>query len=137
MHRYPLTTSPTQLRGLSGAYLAGALLLWFYVEPGWFGCAALLLVGLLAWRDFAGLMRLRGCALRLDERGGVVALERRGQPYFYAKYKVYACRWFAILRLIDTEQPRTLILNFDSVTDPQRYRRLRRSLRALEASRAA
>ena len=135
--RYRLTESRLQIQLLWTSHLVGAVLLWRYVDPGWMAWLAALLAALLAQRDCAALRRRRGEVLSIDEARLLIGLEGRGQPYFYPKYKVYACRWFAILKLVDKHQPRTLILNFDSVDNPQTYRQLRHALQALESSRAA
>ena len=135
--RYLLTESPTQLQLLLLCHAIAAALLWYYVDPDWMALLAVALVCLLALRDCAALRRQRGEVLGIDGARSLISLEKRGQPYFYVKYKVYACRWFAILKLVDKHKPRTLILNFDSVNSPQIYRQLRRTLLALESSRAA
>ncbi len=136
-HRYRLTESPTQVHLLLLAHAIASLLLWYHVDPGWMGLTSVTLVGLLAIRDCAAVRRQNGEILSIDEARALISLEGSEQPYFYAKYKVYACRWFAILKLVDQHQPRTLILNFDSVENAQDYRRLRHTLLALEPCRAA
>ncbi len=135
--RYLLSESRTQILLLLSCHALAAAMLWYYLEPAWIGLAAAVLAGLLALRDCTALRRQQGEVLSIDEARSLVGLEKRGQPYFYTKYKVYACRWFAILKLVDNDQPRTLILSFDSVNNPQTYRRLRHALLALEPSRAA
>ena len=132
-----LTESVLQIQLLVLCHLIGAILLLYFLDPVWMGLLAVVLVALLTQRDCAALRRQHGEILSIDEARSLISLGDREQPYFYAKYKVYACRWFAILKLVDKHQPRTLILNFDSVDNPQNYRKLRRALLALESSRAA
>ena len=135
--KFRLTESPTQIHLLLLAHAAAAILLWFNLAPLWAGSSAVALICLLTLRDRALLRRQRGEVLVVDAARSLISLESTGQPYFYAKYKVYACRWFAILKLEDQHRPRTLILNFDSVDNPQDYRQLRRALLTLEPCRAA
>lgn len=135
--RYRLTESRLQIRLLVLCHVTGAALLFFYLDPGWIGLLAASLAVLLLLRDRSALRSWQGEVLSIDESQALIGLGDHGQPYFYAKYKVYACRWFAILKLVDKHRPRTLILSFDSVENPKNYRRLRHALLALESSRAA
>jgi hypothetical protein len=73
---------------------------------------------------------LEPAALMLPARQGK-------QPYFYTKYKVYQTRWFAILKLVDTDKSRTLILNSDCFNSIQAYQQLRYQLCKMERTGAA
>jgi hypothetical protein len=75
--------------------------------------------------------------LRVIPGHATIEFEQRGQPYFYCKYKVYQTRWFAILKLIDHQHNRTLILIPDSFSSLHSYRRLRQQIRQLERFDAA
>ncbi|TNF89862.1 MAG: hypothetical protein EP300_04455 [Gammaproteobacteria bacterium] len=99
--------------------------------------AAVSLIALLAWREAGRMLRQGTASLMLDASRASIALEQGGQPYFYVKYKVYATRWFAILKLIDKRKTRTLILHPERFDSIQSYRQLRFALTRLEQSNAA
>ena len=131
---FALKPSSKQFRLLLCAQLAAGLLLWVYVEPAWIAVLLILLLPLILLRDMS---RPQDRFLSVDADAGQIAVKSRGQPYFYSKYKVYACRWFAILKLIDQRQPRTLILNPDRFDNPQNYHAVRVALLSLDTNRAA
>ena len=108
-----------------------------YVESGPLKLMAMLLLGLLGWREASLLARQQPLLLHCNPRTANIALQCGSQPYFFAKYKVYATRWFAILKLVDKDNYRTLILNPDRFDSADSYHRLRYLLRRLEQSRAA
>jgi len=108
-----------------------------YVEPVTMMLGGLALVGLLALRESGQLMRQDIIGLKLNPNQNSIELEQDGQPYFYGKYKVYATRWFAILKLIDKRKTRTLILNPDRCNSIQSYRQLRYALQQMEQADAA
>ena len=137
MAQFNLQRSSTQIRLSIIAHATAALALLIYLEPAWLACLSALLVALLALHDYRAVSRLQGSVLSLDPAGAAIGFGSCAQPYFYTKYKVYACRWFAILKLIDERQPRTLILNYDSVDNPGSYRQLRHALLVMEPSHAA
>ena len=129
---FEICPSATQLKFLQGGHGLVALALVIYVESMLMMLATVTLVGLLAVRESR---RLRGegiITLKLDSYRASIEFEQGGQPYFYRKYKVYATRWFAILRLIDKQETRTLILNPDRFDSVQSYRQLRYVLRNME-----
>lgn len=97
----------------------------------------LLAVGLLALRENRRLLRQGEVSLILNPGNATIELEQGGQPYFFSKYKVYATRWFAILKLIDKQNSRTLILNPDSFNSKRTYRQLRFVLQTMSRSDAA
>jgi hypothetical protein len=78
------------------------------------------------------LIRQEIIKLRLDPNSEAVELEQGGQPYFYSKNKVYQTRWFAILKLVNEQKSRTLILNPDRFKSIQCYRQMRYLLRKME-----
>lgn len=108
-----------------------------YVEPVPMMLGGLTLVGLLALREARQLIRQGIIRLRLNPSETSIELEQGGQPYFYGKYKVYATRWFAILKLIDKHKTRTLILNPDRCNSIQSYRQLRYALLQMNQADAA
>jgi hypothetical protein len=114
-----------------------ALALGAYVEPAMIRVPAIALVLLLGLREARRQSSQGRLFLHCDLRRDRIALQRGEQPYFYRKYKVYGTRWFAILRLIDKGDYRTLILNPDRFDSASSYHRLRYQLRHLEQSRAA
>ena len=99
----------------------------------WSSLAALCLLGFSEYRH---LIRHGIIRLRIVPRHPAIELERLGQSYFYRKYKVYQTRWFAILKLTDHHNSRTLILIPDSFKSLHSYRRLRQQIRQLEHSDA-
>ena len=116
--------------------LAGAVV-FFYLEAGLFKWLLLLLILLLALRESKRLIRQRIIRLRLASTPPGIEVEQGGQPYFFAKYKVYANRWFAILKLIDESRTRTLVLNSDCFSSDRHYRQLRYRLQGSESEYAA
>lgn len=124
-----------------GLILAGhglvAVAIAVYVEPVAMMLGGLTLAGLLALRETSQSMRQEIIALKLNPRDASIELEQGGQPYFYGKYKVYATRWFAILKLIDKRKTRTLILNPDRCNSIQSYHQLRYALRQMDQADAA
>jgi hypothetical protein len=129
---YELRPSKLQLAIVLASHgLAGAAII-FYQQPGLLKISGLLLVLLLAWRESRSLIRQGNIKLRVDSRSAEIELVQGGQPYFYSKNKVYHTRWFAILKLIDKRNCRTLILNPDRFNSIQSYRHLRYRLRKME-----
>ena len=104
--------------------------IYFYLQPTLLMVACLALSGLLAIDESRSLIRREIITLRVHQRDASIGLEQGGQPYFYSKYKVYQTRWFAILKLIDEHESRTLILNPDCFNSTRSYQRLRYSLRS-------
>jgi hypothetical protein len=134
---YQLVTSRTQLLINLAAHFLAAVTIFFLVIPAllkWSGMAAMVLS---AQRGYRHLIRHDIIRLRVDLARQGVLLEQAGQPYFYRKYKVYQTRWFAILKLIDQQADRTIILNSDCFQSVENYRRLRFDLRQLERDDAA
>jgi len=111
-----------------GFHLLLAVALAAYVEPPAFCLLSILLVLLLGWREILRMRQQGVVRLEFDSRTASIALDQGKQPYFYRKYKVYATRWFAILKLIDNSSTRTLILHSDRFDSIQSYRRIRRLL---------
>ena len=128
-------------RALFGLSLAAhaliALAIAVFVDSTLLKYCGLLLVLLLASRDSACWLRRRSFRLDLDSRRQMITLIRDGQPYFHGKYKVYANRWFAILKLIDKRKNRTLILHRLRFDTDRSYRHLRFALADKERGNAA
>jgi len=136
-HYYQLVTSRTQLLINLAAHFIAAATIFFCVAPvllKWSGIAAMVLSARRAYRH---LIRHDIIRLRVDPARRAVLLQQAGQSYFFCKYKVYQTRWFAILKLVDQQSNRTLILNYDCFQSVECYRRLRFDLRQLERSDAA
>ena len=129
---FEIHPSRLQLRLLFAAHLVLALLLAVYVEPLGFKLCAVSLVVLLGWREFRLGADRDSLLLHYDPRAARIALQQGQQPYFYCKYKVYGTRWFAILKLDDDTENRTLILNPERFDSEQSYRRLRYLLARVE-----
>ena len=115
--------------------VGGGLLLMHLVIDLYAVCAALL-VWLLGIQNFRRLMRAPDQQISLFPARGQLALEARGQTHFYDKYKVYPARWFAILKLIDTGNNRTLFLNPARFESDSAWRGFRRDLSSMEDGRA-
>jgi len=107
-----------------------------YVEPAALKLGVILLICLLGFREAGLLARRKNLLLHCNPRTAEVALQCGTQPYFYAKYKVYANRWFAILKLVDKDKNMTLMLSPDCFDSADSYHRLRYLLRRLEQRRA-
>jgi hypothetical protein len=138
MHRYHhLNVSRSQRILLLAAHSTAAATIYFCVTPDllkWAGIAGLAVSVLIEYRR---LIRQGNLLLRVDPGREIIELRQAGQPYFYSKYKVYQTRWFAILKLIDKQKQRTLILNPDCFRSLECYRRCRYDLRRPGDSDAA
>ena len=122
---YEIKPSRSQLVLLLAGHGLVAVAITLYQPSGLLKLATLVLVALLAVRESRHLMRQEIIKLRFDSSAGAVELEQAGQPYFYSKNKVYQTRWFAILKLINERNSRTLILNPDCFNSIHSYRSLR------------
>ena len=134
---FEIRPSRTQFVLLIACHGLLALALGAYVESAMIRVPAIALILLLGLRESRRLSSQGRILLQCDSRHGRISLQCGEQPYFYRKYKVYATRWFAILKLIDNADCRTLILNSDRFDSASSYRKLRYQLRRLEQSRAA
>lgn len=114
-----------------------ALAIAIYVDSGLLRYCGITLTVLLACRESAHWMRQTTLAIGFDPRNSQITLESHGQPYFQGKYKVYANRWFAILKLIDKRKNRTLILHPERFDSVRCYRNLRFALAGKERNLAA
>lgn len=108
-----------------------------YVDPGPLKYGGIALVLLLAGRESSRWTRRRSISLGCDPRRRTITLVSDGQPYFQGKYKVYANRWFAILKLSDKRKNRTLILHRLRFDTDRSYRNLRFALAEEERKDAA
>jgi hypothetical protein len=134
---FEIRPSRTQLALLTAAHLLLAIAVAAYVEPAGIKCPGIALILLLGIRETRQEIRLGKFLLHCDRRIPGIALQRGEQPYFYFKYKVYATRWFAILKVTENDKCRTLILNPDRFESASSYHRLRYLLRRPELSHAA
>ena len=133
---YEVSPSRTQLILLLAAHLTGAITIYFYLSPSFLKWAALTALALAAFVESRRLIQHDIIRLRINLARASIEVQQRGQPYFYCKYKVYQTRWFAILKLVDQQNNRTLILNSDCFDSIEKYRRLRFDLSCLERSDA-
>jgi hypothetical protein len=136
-HYYEVCTSKSQLIFLLTVHLLGILTIYFYLTPLFLKCFAMAGLGLSAIVEYRHLIQHDIMQLRVNKARASIEILRDGQPYFYCKYKVYQTRWFAILKLIDEQASETLILNSDSFTSNDCYRRFRFDLRQMDDSDAA
>jgi len=114
-----------------------AAAIYFYLEPTLLMLSALAAVCLLAFYESRCLIQQEIIKLGLDPVAKLIEFEQGKQPYIFNKYKVYQTRWFAILKLVDTDKTRTLILNPDCFKSLETYQRLRYQLRKMEHTGAA
>jgi hypothetical protein len=131
---YEVSPSRSQLVLLLAGYLLGAITIYFYLSPALLKWAALAALALASFIESRRLIQHDIIRLRINLARASIEVQQREQPYFYCKYKVYQTRWFAILKLIDEQANRTLILNSDCFASTEKYRRLRFDLSCLERS---
>ena len=134
---YRLKRSRAQLWLLWFAHGAAIAVVASYLDSPWlkWSClAGLLLSALHEQRCLAATANL---GLSILPARPAIELSNSEQPHFFTKYKVYETRWFAILKLIDRQHSRTLILNPDSFETAESYRRCRFQLRQLAGYHAA
>ena len=134
---YEIQPSKSQLVCLLVIHGLVAVTIIFYMQPGLLKLSTLALVLLLAVTESRYLIRQEIIKLRLDSKTETIELEQDGQPYFYYKNKVYQTRWFAILKLVNEQKSRTLILNPDRFNSIQSYRQMRYLLRKMEQRNVA
>jgi len=134
---YEIRPSAAQRNFLLSSHGLAAAAIYFYLEPATLMLPALAAVSLLAIYESRCLIQQEIIKLRLDPADKSIELEQGQQPYFYSKYKVYQTRWFAILKLLDADKSRTLILNSDCFDSLQVYQQLRYQLRKMEQADAA
>ena len=134
---YEIRPSAAQRNFLLSSHGLAAAAIYFYLEPASLMLPALAAVCLLAIYEYRCLIQQEIIKLRLDPADKSIELEQEQQPYFYSKYKVYQTRWFAILKLLDADKSRTLILNSDCFDSLQAYQQLRYQLRKMEQADAA
>lgn len=126
--RFDLRASRCQRRFYLSIYAALFCMSLIYHESNWAWPGLAALAVLFAVRDL-DLLEGNGClTIELFASDRHIVVIERGQPYFYRKYKVYACRWFAILRLVDQPESRSLLLISDRFKTEKEYRDLRHHL---------
>jgi hypothetical protein len=134
---YQIRPSPSQCIFLLTGHALAAAAIYFYLEPALFMLAALAAVCLLAISESRCLIQQEIIKLGFDPVAKLIELGQGKQPYIFSKYKVYQTRWFAILKLVDADKSRTLILNPDCFNSLQAYQQLRYQLRKMEQTGAA
>jgi len=83
------------------------------------------LVLLLAIIEFRNWLQQQTVTLSLNPGRDSIGLEQAGKAQIYDKYKVYTCRWFAILQLVDNRKHRSLLLNSDRFISTGAYQDFR------------
>ena len=134
---YEIRSSKLQLVLLFTSHSLAAGAIYFYLQSPWLTVSGLALVFLSALHESRSLIRQENITLGINLKDASIEIRQAGQPYFYAKNKVYQTRWFVILKLVDDHKNRTLILNPDCFSSPFAYQRLRFQLRDLERRNAA
>jgi len=134
---YEIRPSAAQRKFLLSGHGLAAVAIYFYLEPALLMLAALAAVCLLAIYESRCLIQQEIIKLRVDPGAKSIEFRQGKQPYFYTKYKVYQTRWFAILKLVNANKSRTLILNSDCFNSLQAYQQLRYQLRKMEHAGAA
>ena len=126
MHEFfEIKPSSAQLIFVLTSYGLATAVIYFYLQPTSLMIACLGLSVLLAIYESRSLIQREIITLRMYRRNTSIEFEQGGQPYFYSKYKVYQTRWFAILKLINEDESRTLILNPDCFNSLRTYQHLR------------
>ncbi len=134
---FEIRPSTAQCIFLLGIHGLAAATIYFYLEPTLLMLASMAAICLLAIYEYRCLIQQEIIKLRFDPRGKSIEFKQGEQPYFYSKYKVHETRWFAILKLVDIDKPRTLILNPDCFNSLQAYQQLRYQLRKMEPAGVA
>jgi hypothetical protein len=134
---HEIRPSAAQRIFLLASHGLAAAAIYFYLEPTLLMLAALAAVCLLAIYESRCLIQQEIIKLRFDPGNKSIEFKQGKQPYFYCKYKVHQTRWFAILKLVDADKSRTLILNSDCFNTQQDYQQLRYQLRQMEQAGAA
>jgi len=134
---FEIRPSAAQRNFLLSSHGLAAVAIYSYLEPAALMVPALAAVCLLAIYESRCLIRQEIIKLGLDPGNKSIEFNQGEQPYFYSKYKVHQTRWFAILKLVDTDKSRTLILNSDCFNSLQDYQQLRYQLRKMEHAGAA
>ena len=111
-----------------------ALVALVYLNPGLVQSIYLLAIAMLGIGEYRCASQMRVEYLILDRDRCGTASDPSQQPYFYYKYKVYPCRWFAILKLYDRHINRTEILFPDRFKSLQAYQQCRYLLTRLHDS---
>lgn len=83
------------------------------------------LVLLLAMVEIRNWLQQQTVTLSLNPGRDSIGLEQAGEAQIYDKYKVYTCRWFAILQLVDNRKHRSLLLNSDRFISTGAYQDFR------------
>lgn len=83
------------------------------------------LVLLLAMVEIRNWLQQQTVTLSLNPGRDSIGLEQAGKAQIYDKYKVYTCRWFAILQLVDNRKHRSLLLNSDRFISTGAYQDFR------------
>ena len=129
---FEIQASRMQIILLAIAYTVAAVIAAIYIADLIPKIGTSMLCFLLGLSECQRLHRQQTILLQLIPADHSIMLKQGGQSYFYHKYKVYPARWFAILRLIDESQSRTLFLNSDRFQSVQDYRVMRYSLIQME-----
>jgi hypothetical protein len=111
--------------------------IFFYVDSILLKYAGVAGIAVSAWCGYRHLIQQENIHLRVDPLQRQVEFRQSDQTYIFCKYKVYQTRWFAILKLIDQQQDKVLILNSDCFNSVESYRSFRFDLRQLERTDAA
>ena len=132
-----IQSARTLLIILAAAQAIAAITIYFCFPAGLIKWSALAGLCLYAACEYRRLIRQGNIRLRVNPARSGIEIEMPGQPYFFCKYKVYQSRWFAILKLMDRHNNRSLVLMPDSFESLSGYRRLRHQLNRLERIDAA
>jgi hypothetical protein len=136
-NHYQLKFSKSQFIVLLLAYFTATAMSLFYLSLPWLKWSCIGGLAISAHLEYRHLIQNGKLRLRLVPQRQMVELMLAQQPYIFRKNKVYETRWFAILRLTDSQMNRTLILNSDCFESLECYRQCRFELRRLDNSDAA
>ena len=135
MQRYfELRRSQTELIAVHSLLLLAIVIALIYLDSGLVQSIYLLAVLLLAIGEYRSFQQTPSQFLVVTKNRCGLVLDQSEQPYFFRKYKVYRCRWFAILKLTDRHMNRTEILFPDRFKSLRAYQECRFLLTRLSSS---
>jgi hypothetical protein len=122
---FQVHSSTSQSVFLVSSYAVTLLIALIYIDSALSLALMTGLLLLLAMVEFRNWRRQQPVILSLNPGRDSIELEQAGKAQIYEKYKVYTCRWFAILQLIDNHKNRNLLLNSDRFISTGAYQDFR------------
>ena len=122
---FQVNTSASQSVFLVSSYALTLLVALIYIDSVLSLWLLSGLVFLLAMVELRHWRKQQSVTLSLNPARDSIELEQAGKAQIYEKYKVYTCRWFAILQLLDYRKNRSLLLNSDRFISTGAYQDFR------------